>query len=401
MAYLKNSTVNFLNLHYGLHALALNGASAFFAVFLLKAGVPVPVVFAALAAILAGRFVIRPVILVLAPRCGLRALVIFGTVFSALPYFFVARAHGIDLMLWGFCVSSAIGDTFYWTSYHAYFAALGDAEHRGHQIGAREALASMAAIAGPLIGGWALNAFGAGVAFGIGGVMQIVSALPFLWTRDVSVAPRAAGGFRAASSGILIFIADGWISTMFLSVWQIALFLSLGESFSSFGGALALAALVGAVGGLMLGRGIDAGHGRNAVLLVFAGLAAAALFRAASTGSAPMAIAANAAGALAICLYQPTMMTAVYNLAKGSPCTLRFHVATEGGWDIGGASGCFMAAVLSALGVKLSLQILLSFLGMGLSFVVLSRYYGGVARSALSPLPPNLAGGEEPEDMVA
>jgi hypothetical protein len=33
-------------------------------------------------------------------------------------------------------------------------------------------------------------------------------------------------------------------------VWQMALFLALGESFTAYGGAMALAALVGAVSGL-------------------------------------------------------------------------------------------------------------------------------------------------------
>lgn len=42
MAYLKNSAVNFLNLHYGLHALVMNGAGVFWVVYLLKAGVPIP-----------------------------------------------------------------------------------------------------------------------------------------------------------------------------------------------------------------------------------------------------------------------------------------------------------------------------------------------------------------------
>ena len=40
MAFFRNSTVNLLNLHYGVHALALSGGGAFFAVFLLRAGVP-------------------------------------------------------------------------------------------------------------------------------------------------------------------------------------------------------------------------------------------------------------------------------------------------------------------------------------------------------------------------
>ncbi|MEI9932327.1 MAG: hypothetical protein WDM89_17745 [Rhizomicrobium sp.] len=36
-------------------------------------------------------------------------------------------------------------------------------------------------------------------------------------------------------------------------VWQLALFLSLGENFLHFGGALALAALVGAIAGMFWG----------------------------------------------------------------------------------------------------------------------------------------------------
>ena len=49
MAFFRNDTVNLLNLHYGIHALALAGGGAFFLAFLLKAGVPAPAVLAALA----------------------------------------------------------------------------------------------------------------------------------------------------------------------------------------------------------------------------------------------------------------------------------------------------------------------------------------------------------------
>ncbi len=166
MAYLKNSTVNLLNLHYGLHWLIINGAGVFYLVFLLRANVPVPAVFGTLALIVAGRFLFRPLILVLAPRFGLRKLLIFGTVFSGLQYVVLAEVRGIDLMLLALILASAAGDIFYWTTYHAYFAKLGDAEHRGHQIGAREAIGSLAAIIGPLIGAWALVALGPRAAFG-------------------------------------------------------------------------------------------------------------------------------------------------------------------------------------------------------------------------------------------
>ena len=378
MAYLRNSAVNLLNLHYGMHALALYGAGVFFAVFMLKAGVPIPAVFAAIALTVGARFLIRPLILVLAPRWGLRALVAFGTVITGVQYLFLAQVHGIDLMLLAFCLSAAIGDVFYWTCYHAYFAALGDAEHRGHQIGAREALGSLAAIAGPLLGAWALTAFGPRVAFGAAAGVHVLAALPFLGTPDVKVERAVSGAFRAAIPGILLFAADGWIVAGFVFVWQIALFLSLGESFSAFGGALALAGLVGAIGGLVLGRHIDAGHGGRAVWLTFASIAAVTVLRAASTGNVAMAVAANALGTLVGCLYIPTLMTAVYNQAKRSPCALRFHVATEGGWDAGCAGGCLAAAALSMAGAPLAAGILLSLAGTGVSFVLLRRYYADV-----------------------
>jgi hypothetical protein len=70
-------------------------------------------------------------------------------------------------------------------------------------------------------------------------------------------------------------------------------------------------------------------------------------------------------------------MTAVYNQAKRSPCTLRFHVATEGAWDVGAASGCLLAALLSALGVPISVALLLPLVGAAALFVLLRNYYAG------------------------
>src|SRR5439155_516299 len=68
MAYFRNNTVNLLNLHYGLHSFALSGSSAFFGVFLLKSGVPAPIVLLSIAAILLGRLLIRPSVLICAKR---------------------------------------------------------------------------------------------------------------------------------------------------------------------------------------------------------------------------------------------------------------------------------------------------------------------------------------------
>jgi hypothetical protein len=375
MVFFRNDTVNLLNLHYGIHALALSGGGAFYTAFLLRAGVPVPVVLAAIALIVAGRFVLRPLILPPAKRWGLRPLVIAGTVMTGLQYPLLAEVHGVSWQLWALCAISSVGDTVYWTCYHAYFASLGDAVHRGHQIGAREAIAAVVGIVGPLATGWALTTFGPRVAFDATAVVLLLAALPIFGTPNVAVVDDAPGSIRAALPGILMFAADGWIAAGFYFVWQMALFLALGESFSAYGGAVALAALVGAVSGLLLGRFIDAGHGRRAVWLAIGSLALVTCLRAASWNDPLFAVVANALGAFVVAIYIPTLMTAVYNQAKISPCVLRFHIATEGGWDAGCAAACITTAALLAIGARIWVGIVLSLLGCGASFTLLRRYY--------------------------
>ena len=378
MAFFRNDTVNLLNMHYGVHALAMAGGGAFFVAFLLRAGVSAPAVLSALALILAGRFVIRPLVLGPAKRWGLKPLVIAGTVITSLQYPLLAEVHGVGWQLLALCAISSVGDTVYWTSYHAYFASLGDADHRGHQIGAREAIAAVMGIVGPLAAGWALTTLGPRIAFDATALVLLLAALPILGTRNVAVADAAPGALRAALPGILMFAADGWIVAGLVFVWQIALFLALAESYTAYGGAMALSALVGAVIGLFLGKFIDAGHGRRAVWLAAGTLAAVISVRAMSTGNPVLAVVANAGGALVPALYVPTLMTAVYNQAKGSPCALRFHIAAEAGWDAGAAIACLAAAVLLWAGAPLSLGILLSLIGTVAIFALLRRYYGKV-----------------------
>ncbi|HKF65917.1 MAG TPA: MFS transporter [Vicinamibacterales bacterium] len=375
MSFLRNRVVNLVNLHYAFTSLAMAGGGVFFGSYLLRAGVPAPAVLGSLALIVACRFVVRPSVLALGKRFGLKRLLIAGTVGSALQYPLLAEVHGVGRALLALCIIAAIGDTFYWTCYHAYFASVGDPEHRGQQIGAREAFASGMAIAGPLVIGGMLVTVGPRAAFGTTAAIQALAALPLVLTPEVRILSQAPGSFRASLRGASIFAIDGWNSASYVFVWQIALFLSLGESFSRFGAAMALAALVGAVGGLLLGRHIDAGNGHHATWLALGGLTANIIFRAVSTGTPALAVLANAAGALEGCLYQTTLMTAVYNQAKASPCALRFHIATEGAWDVGFGTGCLTAAALLLLGVPLSAAILLSLVGIPPLFGLMRQHF--------------------------
>ncbi len=373
MSFLGNATVNRLNLHYGIHQLAANSGSVFFAVYLLQAGVSAPGVLASIAVILGGRFVIRPHLLKAGVKFGLRSLVITGTVLGAAQFPLLAEVHGVGWALFALIATASVSDTIYWTCYHAYFAALGDAENRGRQIGARETLVAMTTIVGPLAGGFALAQWGPRVAFGVVTLVQLLSAWPLAGAPDVIVPTRIVNKFAWRS--IMLFASDGWISASQQYVWPLALFVTLGQNFTAFGGALALAAAVGAVSGLVLGHHIDAGHGGRAAWLACGGMGLAILFCALSTGHSGSAVLANACRAMASCLYIPTLMTAIYNQAKDAPCVLRFHIATEGGWDAGCGLGCLLAAGVIALGVSLAHTVLLGMAGTATALAYLRGHY--------------------------
>ncbi|HEY3888882.1 MAG TPA: MFS transporter [Caulobacteraceae bacterium] len=374
MSFLRNDAINRVNLHSAVQALAQASGGVFFLVFLLRAGVSVPIVLTAQAAIQAVRFVVRPAILPLAKRWGLKPLLLLGAIGLALQYPLLAEVHGVGGGLALLCAVTALGEVFYWPTYNAYFAALGDAEHRGQQIGAREALTAVAGIIAPLLGAGMLVTLGPRPMFAAVGLVQVLSVLPLIGAPNVAVRRVAPGALLAARLGAMLFAIDGWFDASFLFVWQIALFVSLGESFSAYGGAMALAGLAAAGFGLFLGRHVDAGHGARAVVIAYGVTAVVVLLRAASLGSPWLAVAANALGALLGSLMLPAG-SAISNLAKASPCPMRFYIASEGAWDVGGVFGCLVAAALAAFGVSLSVCILLALPALAVAARLLGGYY--------------------------
>jgi MFS family permease len=375
MAYLANSAVNRVNVHYAFQAFASAGAGTFLLVYFVRAGLSTVESLLVLALIILGRFVSRPLVLPLAKRFGVKATLIIGTLLLAAQYPVSGWIDGVSVALVMRCVFSAVGDAFYWTSYHAYFASLGDSEHRGHQIGAREAIVAVIGIVAPIVGTWGLLTFGPLVTFAAAGCVQALAVLPLLAVPAVAVKEDAPGAFAQAFAGARLFAVHGWFTGAFILVWWFALFIALDKSYASFGGAMTLAAIVGAAGGMLLGKGLDRGHGARAVVFVFAGMVAAILLRGTSLDSPGVAVAANTAGVFAMCFYVPTLMTAVYNLAKASPCPLRFHMATESGWDAGCFSVCVIAAGLAYAGVSLGVAVLLALPAVAAMGFMLRRHY--------------------------
>lgn len=387
MSYLANDAINRVNLHAALQALAQGAGGVFVFVFLLRAGVSAPLVLCALAAMTLGRLALRPLVLVVARRGGVRTSLILGTLLEAAIFLLLPAVRGPGLPLALVIGVGALGSVFYWTSLHAVFAALGDADGRGRQVGVRAAASAAANIVAPWAGGWALTVFGPAPAFGAVALVQAVAAAPLLGAPNPAAAEHPIAIDRAVRLAVALQAADGWFAAGFYYVWQIGLFLALGERFAGYGGAMALAGLAGAVATLGVGRIVDLGHGRALAVVAYAACVGVLVLKAASLASPPLAILANALAAPAALLLEPVMMSPIYNLAKASPCPLRFHMATEGGWDIGCAGGCLTAAGLTALHAPLGASILLALGGAGAGLALLRLSYAAEAagRSAAVP----------------
>ncbi len=360
MPVLDNDAINRANLHTAIQALAQGAGGVFVFVFLLRAGLPAPVVLCAAAAMTIGRFVLRTGVLPLARTIGLRNTLILGTVLEAAIFPLLPHVHGVDAMLGLVVAVSATGSVLYWTSYHAFFATMGDAEHRGGQTSAREVMQALGGVVAPALGGASLATLGPEVTFCVVAVVQALAAAPLLGARNIPVIAEAPGGMRAAWPAVRLQAADGWFGGIFVFVWQIALFIALGEGFATYGGAMALAALAGAVGGLVLGRLVDLGCGRGPVVVAYGVALVAVIARAAGAENAWAAAIANAFGALTVPLMTVVMMSRIYNMAKASPCPLRFHMATEAGWDLGCSGACLSAAALLWLHAPFGAALLLA-----------------------------------------
>jgi MFS transporter, DHA1 family, inner membrane transport protein len=246
-------------------------------------------------------------------------------------------------------------------------------------------------IVAPLIGAWLILTAGPFWMFGAVAAVEAFSALPLLAAPNVMPPSEAPGAWRAAREGVALFLLDGWQGACIYYVWQVALFVSLGSSIGAFGGAMAFAALVGAILTALFGRHIDRGGGRRTAVLAFVVTMALSLTQAAAFGHLWLAVAANALGAIATALIIPAISTPLYNLSQASPCPFRYNIATEGAWDIGAGAGVLTAAAISALGGSLSFMLLTAAPAIGGVFWMLWRYYGAHPSAGGVEITPELA----------
>jgi hypothetical protein len=361
MTFFANRAVNRLVIHAALSELAFCLSGVFSAVFLLRAGLSVPEIFLLFGAIMVLRFVLRPLVLVAAPAIGLRRSLILGTVLQGAQYPVLALVHGVAPALVVYCAIAALGQVFYWTTFHAFFSALGDSELRGSQVAERQMLGTLAHVLGPAAGGVMLAALGPWPAFLTAFAIEMIAVVPLLYVAEPAVARDApAGAYAAAKNGFWLFLSDSWIFNSSATAWSIVMFRALTARYDAYGGLLAAGALAGAVSGMLFGRFIDRGHAPRLAWVNGAILIGSLIVKAVCGEDALSVIAVALGTTIVGGLYIPSLMTAIYNEAKLAECPLRFQFAIEGGWDVGGALACLTSAAVCAAGLPLQIVILLA-----------------------------------------
>ena len=332
-------------------------------VFLLRAGVSVP---ATLCAMAGGRRTVRDRLAVLPRRsAGLKPLLIFGNAVIALRYPVLAEVPGRSVP--GRVLSHpGTGDTFYWTTY----PLLRSSEQRASRPSDQPASPStVVGIVAPLIGAWALVGFGPRLAFGAAGLIR----------RSRRCRCSRSRTFRFRARRAVLCARRPGVRSPSPTAGSRSATSSSGDRAVSRAGRVSMAAHgPGCIRGRSERPLPRPTHRRGSWpprVAIFCGGGVTLLLRARSLETPWVAVGANALGALAMCLLAPAQMTPVYNLAKASPCALRFHIAAEGGWDIGHLSGCLVAAFLIAGGASLSAVIPLGFLGLAGQILLVRRYY--------------------------
>ncbi len=371
----KASPFGAITVHSALQSLAENTGGLFMTAFLVKQGLSQPLALAAFAALVMTRFAMRPLVLPLAIGRGLRQVVLAGIVVRAGGYVLLGFVRHADGWMLGYVLAMGLGSVLYWTAWHAWNAAIADQASRGRQVSLQQAATASVGIVAPVLGGLIHDRMGPIAGFALVAAIQLAAAWPLMAAPDVRIAPEARLEPRVIGFARPLYCAEGLHSGAVNVVWNLALFVSLGERFGAFGGTLALAGACAAGASLLVGRRIDAGHGRAMVPLAYGCAGFAVLVKALAWQHPVAAVAATALGAVVTPITQVALLAPLYAMARRSACPLRFAMATEAGWDLGCALACLLAATTLALGASFAWPILAGLAGVATVMLMLVRWY--------------------------
>lgn len=369
------TTIRRIYAHAAMQSFVEASGGLFVVGFLVRQGLAPALALASFALILLSRFALRATVLPIAQAHGLRTVLLLGVLIRAVSFLMLPFVAGVGPMLVAYIVISGLGSVLYWTGYHAYVSAAGDNAAMGRQVSIQQAVTATVGIVAPVAGGFLLASAGPLAGFAVIAAIQLLAALPLLGAPNPAIDPGTRADPQIVRFGRRLYFAEGLQSGCGVVVWNLALFVTLGQSFEDFGGALALAGVGAAAGSLLIGRLIDGGRGTHSLALAY-GLGAAVVAIKALAWASPLpALVATALGALVTPMLATAMLSPLYAMAQRSQCTLRFNMATEGGWDLGCSVAALVAAAILGMGMGYTLPILLGLGALAAIAWGLGRWY--------------------------
>lgn len=354
-----------LTIHGALYQLSVSLAGGFVGAFLLKVGFSLTETLLFYALLMTARLGMRFCALELVRRSAYKYAIILGVGLSALQFLPLMQARQWPwLAAW--IVTLSLAESVYWPIYHSASAIVGHKAF-GRELGIRAAAASLVNVIGPAAGGLVLAKYGADIEFSLAALVAVLSIIPLLWLTRIFAGPvpHVRRAMRPSDfRGMIVFAADGWMSSGITLAWPMILFLSLGSRYEALGLANAGAGMAGAVAGLYSGAIIDRGSRARSVSWVLMALAGGIALRGAADWSPLAAATANVTGAAVMGFYVPILLSVMYAGAKRSEGAYAFHFAAEAGWDLGAAGGCFAAAAIAGAGGHSSLAVIPSCLAV-------------------------------------
>jgi len=375
--FLKNRAENLLSAHFGLQNFAASIVNIFFGVYLYQIGIPLWEIFLIWGITFFTRCLLRPVVLPLYFRYGVRRMLIIGIICNAISFLALERVTEVGIWLGIFMLLVAITDIFYWTAFHLYFALLGENMRRGKQVAIRNCMEFLSSFLAPLVSAILIVKINFSAIFWVGAGFLFLSGIPLFFVPDVEL-PEPQKFFPAVKiiekSGFWLFFMDAIFSQAHGFTWTLVLFIFVGK-YLTFGGLLSLAVLFQMIAALFLGQRFDRGNGKKLVPLGVILLTLTVFGRVFMTASIPAIIFFDVLFILGFLLLYPFYLATFYNAVKSSRHPLYFQVVAESGWDMGSVIITGFASVFLYLGGDLKYIMLFGIFGLfGVAFV-LKRYF--------------------------
>ena len=161
-------------------------------------------------------------------KTGIRKTILLSTPLLIAFYMILSQNMGPDFII----VAAALlgmSDAFYWIPFHIYFVKASDYKNRGKEVGVYDALVSIAAFVGPLIGVVLFALYGFSTVFVIVGFMIFASIVPLFFTENTKPKERYSLG-KFNTNLMLSSIGHGMRLSVDEVVWPIFVFLVLGSA---------------------------------------------------------------------------------------------------------------------------------------------------------------------------